>query len=113
MELAPARMACTLAREELAAARGLEAARAVKLGPATVPVRGGALTRGRAQGHRRKLLELHRRPTMEEGTKHHRRKPPARLHGHDIMPHQREKPTWRGIGLSDTAYKVYGPKKPL
>ena len=42
-----------------------------------------------------------------------RRKPLARPHGHGIMPHQHEKPTWRGMDLSDTAYKIYGPKKPL
>ena len=37
----------------------------------------------------------------------------AGLHGHGIMPRQHEKPTWRGIDLGDTAYKVYGPKKSL
>jgi len=36
-----------------------------------------------------------------------------RPHGHDIMPHQHEKPTWRSMDLSDMTYKVYGPKKPL
>ena len=65
---------------------------------------------GKAQGRRRKLLELRRRLAMEEGTKRRRRKAPAHLHGHGIMPHQHEKPTWRGMDLSDTAYKVYGPK---
>ena len=29
------------------------------------------------------------------------------------MPRQHEKPTWRGMDLDDTAYKVYEPKKPL
>ena len=36
-----------------------------------------------------------------------------RPHGYGIMPHQHEKPTWRGMDLSDTTYRVYGPKKPL
>ena len=31
----------------------------------------------------------------------------------DDVPHRHEKPTWRGMDLSDTVYKVYGPKKPL
>ena len=30
-----------------------------------------------------------------------------------IMPHQHEKLAWRDMDLSDTAYKVYGPKKSL
>ena len=35
----------------------------------------------------------------------------AGLHGHDVMPRQHEKPTWRGMDLGDMTYKVYGPKK--
>ena len=37
----------------------------------------------------------------------------AGLHGHDILPRQHKKPTWIGMDLDDTVYKVYGPKKPL
>jgi len=33
--------------------------------------------------------------------------------GHVSRPRQYEKLAWRDMDLSDTAYKVYGPKKPL